>query len=370
MIKICVVTAARSDYSPLKWIMKELVNSKKIQMQLIVTGAHLMEEQGYTADEIVNDGFVIDKEVPYEIDSDDKTKMAKSLGDMAGKLAEAYRELSPQYILVLGDRYELLPICSTAFIMGIPIIHVSGGDVTEGANDNEIRNAVTMLSSIHFPGTVASYRNIVRMTGRADNVYTVGEPGLDCYNMEALIDRKSLSEMLTIDIDKKWVLMTYHAETKETTEYNLNCLSNIIEGVLSQSEYRLIITYGNTDFGGGMLNKKVEEYGEQYKDRIRVVKSLGSKNYLSLMKEVCFIIGNSSSGIIEAPFLNKPVINVGQRQKGRHLCSNVIQCEGSREEIINAIEKSKQLTPGNDLYYYGDGHTAERILKVLETEIV
>ena len=369
MKKICVVTAARSEYGPLKWLIHDIEQCPDFQLQLIATGGHLLAEQGETINQIKEDGFEITYIVDAKLDTSSPARIAESMGRMSEGFAKAFEFLEPDYILVLGDRYELLPICNTAFIMRIPIIHLSGGDVTEGALDDGIRNAVTMLADYHFPGTIDSAKNIIRMRGSDKNVWAVGEPGLDSFCRETLMSREMLAKDLNLDESKKWVLMTFHAETKKSMEYNLQNVSRCINALLKHDECQIVITYANADFGGEQINEYIEKQADKYSNQLRVVPSLGHYRYLSYMKQVMFVIGNSSSGIVEAPFLNVPVINVGDRQKGRYQCMNIRQVDVMKTDIdivINEIINSYDSTISEDLFYWGDGHTSEKIINYLK----
>lgn len=367
MKKICFVTAARSEYGLLKWLMRDVDDSEEFELQLIVTGGHLSYEQGHTIDQIIEDGLDITYTVDVGLDTSSTARIAETMGKMSQGFAKAFEELNPDYLLVLGDRYELLPICNTAFVMRIPIIHLSGGDVTEGAIDDGVRNAVTMLADYHFPGTVDSAKNIIRMRNTEKNVWAVGEPGLDSFFREELLSREAIANNLGLDITKKWGLMTYHAETKESVEYNLNNVELCIEAVCANDDFQTIVTYANADFAGKHINEFVETAAVKHPNKLKVIPSLGHFRYLSLMKQVEFVIGNSSSGIVEAPFLNIPVINIGDRQKGRYQCGNIIQCSANENEIRNALaelENNKNRKP-DDLDYWGDGYTSKRILEIL-----
>ncbi len=369
MKKLCFVTAARSEYGLLKWLMMEVEKTEEFELQIVVTGAHLMEDQGRTIDIIKNDGFIVDETVDVQLDTSSTETIAESMGRMAQMFSHVFAKLSPDYVVVLGDRYELLPIVNTAFVMRIPIIHLSGGDVTEGAIDDGIRNAVTMLSEYHFPGTKDSANNIVRMRGSNKNVWTVGEPGLDSFYREHLMDRAELAENLGLEINKKWILFTYHAETKESLRYNLDVVKSCLSLLQSLSDVQIVATYSNADFGGKFINDYLEKMSEQNSEIIRVVSSLGSRRYLSYMKQVNFVIGNSSSGIVEAPTLGVPVINIGGRQKGRYQCKNIIQCDADIESIKLAIHRVSEIKEDSKDYYWGDGHTAERIIEILKREL-
>jgi UDP-hydrolysing UDP-N-acetyl-D-glucosamine 2-epimerase len=329
MKKICFVTAARSEYGLLKWLMYDVNESSDMQLQLIVTGGHLLAEQGHTIDQIIDDGFIPDAVVDVQLDTATTEGIAASMGRLAEQFAPAFARLQPDYLLVLGDRYELLPICNTAFVMRIPIIHLSGGDVTEGAIDDGVRNAVTMLAEYHFPGTQDSADNIVRMRGSRKNIWVVGEPGLDAFQREKLLDRQALAENLGLDVSRKWVLMTYHAETQASLEYNLATVRNCILALCQLTGYQVVATYANADFGGRQINEYLEQLGREEPEMFRVVPSLGHLRYLSFMKQAGCVIGNSSSGIVEAPSLAVPVVNIG------------------------------------DLDYWGTGHASEQIVKIL-----
>lgn len=363
--KVCIVTASRSEYGLLRWLIDEVKDDSSLQLQLIVTGGHLSAEQGYTYKDIENDGYIIDCKIEMLLSADSQTSIVKSMGLCSISIAEALTNLQPDIIVVLGDRYELLPICNAALVMNIPIAHISGGDVTSGAIDDQIRNAITMMSSIHFPGVEESSKRIMRMVDSPTNVYTVGEPGLDNFNRLKFIDREKLSIDLGIDINKKWILFTYHPETKITVEKNLLCLKNALEDILSLDDIELIATKANADFGGVKVNKLLENYSKKH--LLHLYDSLGQLRYLSIMKESFCIIGNSSSGICEAPFLGKPVINIGNRQNGRYLCENIINVNGEKKSVFNALKmiNSKGGTYKSDTYF-GDGNASYMIKEYLK----
>ena len=369
MKKICFVTATRAEYGLLKWVMKEVEISKKFQLQLVVTGAHLLQEQGHTIDTIISDGFTINEVVDVNLDISSLESIADSMGRMAQMFSHTFSRLSPDYVVVLGDRYELLPIVNSAFVMCIPIIHISGGDVTEGAIDDGIRNAVTMLSDFHFPGTEDSARNIIRMKGSKNKVWIVGEPGLDSFFKESVMNRNELAVYLNLDTDKKWVLFTYHAETKENLDYNLNAVRNTLSLLQDFNDIQIVATYSNADYGGKYINDFLEMTANTNPKQIHVIPSLGNRKYLSLMKQVCFVAGNSSSGIVEAPTLGVPVVNIGNRQKGRYLCSNVIQTSSDKYSLSLAFDKALRAKSFEPDFYWGDGHTAEKIIGILEKEL-
>lgn len=370
MKKICFITSTRAEYGSLKWLMKDVLLSDIFEFQLIVTGAHLMKSQGHTIDEIYKDGIPIHICVDVDIDTASVKAIAMSMGRLATEIAGALSELKPDYVIVLGDRYELLAICSTAFIMRVPIIHIAGGDVTEGAIDDGVRNAVTTLSEYHFPSTKDSLDNIVRIKKSKKNIWAVGALELDALNRETLMTREELAENIGLRCENNWALLTYHAETLMGLDYNLQTVHNILKAVTELKDYQIVATYSNADFGGSHINSILHEMEKQHPNRIKVIPSLGHYRYLSFLKQVKFVIGNSSSGITQTPFLKVSAINIGNRQKGRYQCSNIIQCNGIFQDIQRALrevkEEKKQF---DDMEYWGDGHAAERIMKILQATL-
>lgn len=371
MTKICIVTATRAEYGCLKYLIDKIYKDSFYELQLVVTGAHLIKEQGNTIDVIRQDGYPIAYTVDAGVDNSSEFSIALTMSRYAEGFAEAFKVLSPDIVFVLGDRYELLPICSAAFMMHIPIAHISGGDVTEGALDDGVRNAVTMLAAYHFPGTEDSAKNIERMRGSKENIFTVGEPTLDFYTAEKLLDRSELAQYLNIDVNKKWVLMTYHPETTKSLEYNLVSVKNIIEALKGIDDIQIVITKSNMDYGGKEINEYLTNIAENFHCQFRLFASLGQQRYLSFMKQASLVIGNSSSGIIETPFLSIPTVNVGERQKGRYQCKNIIQTFSYINNIQTAIDVAFRMpkTEYDDKFYWGNGNTSENIYNILTSVI-
>lgn len=360
--KVAVVTASRSEYGLLRWVMDEIKNDQDLDLQVIVTGSHLSPLYGSTYTEIEKDGFVIAAKVDMLLSADSSSATAKSMGLCALGIADALERLKPDLLVVLGDRYELLPICSTALVMRIPIAHISGGDVTEGAIDDEIRNAVTQMSAIHFPGTRQSGDRLVSMGIPADRVFVAGEPGLDNFKRIDLLSRTELAESLGLDSGTKWVLLTYHPETKVSLDVNLSTVKSLVEALLNFSDVQIIATYANADVGGMEINNYLEAVSAERPGKISVVKSLGQRRYLSMVKECVLIAGNSSSGIVEAPFAGVPVLNIGNRQTGRYFCENVFSVASGPESIVDAVTRvlriDRKFAPN---FYYGDGNSSRKI---------
>ncbi len=369
MKKICIVTTARSEYGLLRWVIDEVYKDNSLELQLIVTGSHLSPEQGMTIDAIVKDGYPISKKIEFLMSTASDSGIAKSMGICGLSFADAFAELRPDILVVLGDRYELLPICSTALLMNIPIAHISGGDITEGAIDNQIRNAVTMMSTYHFSGTEESAERIFRMTNSKNNVYITGETNLDNFRKLPKWDRTKLATSLNINKNKKWVLCTYHSETKLTIEENLKRVDNLLSFFEIHQELEIIVTKANSDLGGVEINEKFTRASKELSN-VHLFNSLGQHRYISILSQIKFMIGNSSSGIFETPILRVPVINIGNRQKGRKTPNNIINVDGSLDSISNAfftVESEEYKSSLESIVNpYGDGHASERIVQILK----
>lgn len=374
MKKICIVTAARSEYGLLRWVIDEVYKSKDLKLQLVVTGGHLSAEQGYTYKAIETDGYPIEAKVDINVDSSSQAAVSKVMATCQEKLTDTFNTLKPDVLIVLGDRYELLPICSTALVMNIPIAHIAGGDITEGALDNSIRNAVTMMSTFHFPGTKESGDRVSRMLGTSKNVFVTGETNIDNFIHIPLWNREALAESLNIDPTRKWVICTYHSETVLTLNKNLVRVKNLCT-LFEQdlNDYEIVITKSNADYGGAIINQFFETQGKTHPN-IHLFASLGQVRYISMLYQVDFMIGNSSSGIFESPFVGVPCINLGERQKGRVYSANILTIEGSYSAMQNALkiihsEKFKNGLKDID-NPYGDGHSSERIIDILKEKIL
>jgi UDP-N-acetylglucosamine 2-epimerase (non-hydrolysing) len=368
MKKICVVTSARSEYGLLRWLMEEIKNDPFLKLQLVVAGSHLSSEFGYTYREIEKDGFVIDEKIEFLISSNTKKSLAKSMGVCGISIADAFEKLKPDIIVVLGDRYELLPICSTALVMNIPIAHISGGDITKGAIDDQVRNAITQLATLHFPGTKESANRIIKMGIDPKKVFAVGEPGLDNFLRLPKLKKEEIAERLGLDDKLKWIILTYHPETKISLKKNMEIIKNIIKVLSNLKNVQIVMTKANADFGGLQINEYLTEVSQK-QNNFMLFDNLGQENYINILRYAWFMIGNSSSGIVESPIIKLPVINIGQRQKGRFFCKNVINSNGSvnsLKKMITILTSSKFSALLKNLQTpYGKGKTAMKIKDVL-----
>ena len=367
MKKICIVTATRAEYGYLKWLMKDILADSELELQVIATGTHLDKTQGYTVDQIIIDGVPVTAEVDVHLDNSSPKAICETMSRYGNGFAETLSRLQPDVMVVLGDRYELLPICSTAFMMQIPIAHLSGGDVTEGALDDGVRNAVTMLATYHFPITEDCAKNIRRMRGENKNIFVTGSTSLDFFNRTELMTREELAENLGLDINKKWALCTLHSETKQDISYNVRMADNLISAMKeSLSDFQIVITNANADLGGQEINKLMMKVADESQNQFVVVPSLGQKRYLSYMKQVELVLGNSSSGILESPYLGVPTVNIGERQKGRYRCENIIQSGIEKNEIEQSIKEAMSGKYSIPSTYWGDGNASGKIVRVLK----
>lgn len=368
MRKILVVTGTRAEYGLLYWTMKEIQNDKDLELLLIVTGSHLSKEYGYTKEQIEKDGFKIDEEIDILIDSDKKSALLKSMGLEMIQMAQSFDRLKPDMLLILGDRYETFVAATCAMMMNIPILHMNGGESTEGAVDEQIRHAITKMSHIHFPGAEYYKERIIKMGEEPWRVYNVGQSGLENIRRLKLFTKEKLEEELGIKFNKKIFLITYHPVTLniENIEEQIN---NLLEAI-SEFDAKFIFTYPNADYGNKIIIKKIEEYVRS-NDNAYVFDNLGQLRYLSLLKYADVMVGNSSSGIIETPYFKLPVVNIGDRQKGRLRNKNIIDVNYDSKSIKKGIQKAlydnlykEEISHMENLF--GDGTTSYKILDVIK----
>ena len=362
MKKVCVITTTRAEYGLLRWTIEELLNDKDIQTQVIASGTHLSEQFGLTVRQIEDDGIPISRKIDYITDDRTPLGIVAESADFCRQVAEALSELRPDLILILGDRYELLPICTAALILCIPIAHIAGGEVTEGAIDDQVRNAVTMMSSLHFPNSEEAASNISRMRATSRNVFNVGEPGLESYDRLNLRSKEELADIYGLDARMNWILVTLHPETRLSMSDNLQMASNMMEAILAVEDAEIIISESNADFGGSQMNAYYRSLAAEH-GNVHVFHSLGQVNYLSVLKSAWCVVGNSSSGLIETPYLGVPTLNIGDRQKGRRLAGNVRQAAMEKESISKELEILLANAPYTPDYTFGDGKCSLHIVK-------
>ena len=338
ILKICVVTGGRADYGLLYCLMKEIALDPELTLQVVVTGMHLSPEFGNTYEDIIKDGFTIDEKVEMLLSSDTTVGIAKSVGLGVIGFADTYKRLSPDIVVILGDRFEMLAATQAAFLSLIPVAHISGGEITEGVIDDSIRHSITKFSSLHFTATDVYRQRVIQLGEQPETVYNVGEIGLDNMKRLTLLSRSELKENLDVKLRKRVFLVTYHPETLNVKNVRKNCKC-LLSALDHLEDATLIFTKTNADMSGRIINQMISDYTSANPETTLFYDSLGSLRYFSALKTADAVIGNSSSGIVEAPSLGTPTINIGIRQKGRLMADSILSVGYDKQKIIEAIDK-------------------------------
>lgn len=369
MRKIGVITGSRAEYGLLSGLMQAIEKEDDLQVQIIVTNMHLSTEFGLTYKEIEKEGFHIDKKVEMLLSSDTSNATTKSVGLAMIGFADAYEDLQPDLIIVLGDRYEILAAVSAALFYRIPVAHIQGGEITEGAYDDSIRHAITKMSHLHFTATEEYRKRVIQLGEQPDRVFNVGALGVENIKNVRLWSRAELEQSIQFVLGDKSLLVTYHPVTLENSTAAEQC-TNLLEVLELYSDYRIIFTLPNSDTDGRIIMDLIHRFAEKHPDRCIAFTSLGKVRYLSALQYVSAVVGNSSSGIIEVPSFGIPTLNIGDRQKGRIAAESVIQCGTSKEEIAKGLEtilsetvKEKARKQTNP---YEKKDTSKAILRVLK----
>lgn len=366
--KICVVTGTRAEYGLICRLMKEIKNDSDLDLQIIVTGAHLSPEFGLTYREIERDGFKIDEKIEMLLSSDTPVGITKSMGIELISFADALERLKPDIMVLLGDRYEILIASVAALTENIPVAHIAGGDVTEGAIDDSIRHCITKLSHIHFAARYEHVQRIKQLGENPEHIYEIGALGLDNIVRMNFLSLKELEKSIDFVLGEKFFLVTYHPVTVK--EYAVsNALQNLFDALDNFPDYKILFTKSNSDAGGMSINKQIDDYATKNSKRVFACSSLGQLRYLSAMKHCSVVVGNSSSGIWEAPALKVPTVNIGARQQGRHREISIIDCAEESSSIVDAIRKATSPRFRNSIQNmrikHMDGNIAARIKNIL-----
>ncbi len=357
---ICIVTGGRAEYGLLYWLMKEIQTDPDSQLQIIAPGMHLSPEFGLTYKVIEADGFTIDAKVEMLLSSDTPVGIAKSMGLGMIGFADALNRLRPDMLVLLGDRYEILAAAQAAMVARIPIAHIAGGDVTEGAFDEAIRHSITKMSHLHFVTNEAAARRVRQLGENPEHIFNVGSPGLDYIKRMKLLNRSELEEALDFKFMEKNLLVTFHPATLETqpaeTQFQelLTALDSLGKNI------GIIFTKPNADTGGRAIIRLMDSYASTHPNA-KAYASLGQARYLSTMSQIDVVVGNSSSGLYEAPSFGKPTVNIVDRQKGRLQASSVINCRQETSAIAKAILQALTLDCSGAVNPYGDGNSSARI---------
>jgi GDP/UDP-N,N'-diacetylbacillosamine 2-epimerase (hydrolysing) len=364
---ISILTATRAEYGLLKSIIEKLNRDEDFVVRIAVTGMHLSPEYGLTYKEIEQDGFSIDYKLEILSDSDTPAAIAKSMGLALSGFGEYFEEHRPDMLLVLGDRYETLAVCCAAMSARIPITHLYGGEITEGAIDESIRHSITKMSYLHFTSTQEYRKRVIQLGETPDRVYAVGAIGIENIRNTVLLSVGELEQSIDFKLDKPYAMVTFHPVTLENNVKEQ--FTALLEACDQHPELNYIFTKANSDAHGRIINQMIDQYAEEHHNVVAFA-SLGMLRYLSALKYCKLVIGNSSSGLLEAPSFGVPTVNIGDRQKGRLQSSSVIQCSADTENInkaiARAISEDFQEIAKKTLNPYGDGNTSDKIIKLLK----
>ncbi|KQL36750.1 UDP-N-acetylglucosamine 2-epimerase [Psychrobacillus sp. FJAT-21963] len=357
--KICIVTGTRAEYGLLSNLMKAIKESKDFELQLVVTGMHLSPEFGLTYKEIEEDGFLINDKVEMLMSSDTSIGISKAIGLGIIGFTDVFQRLQPDLLILLGDRFEMLSAAQTALVMQIPIAHIHGGECTFGAYDDAIRHAITKMSTWHFTSTESHRRRVIQLGESPDRVWNVGAMGIENILKLKLLSREDLFLNLGIHPGKSMFLITYHPETNN----NSSGIHALLDALRNYSNVNLVFTKANADNGGRYINETLEEFVSKNSNAY-LFDSLGYLRYLSAVKHADVVIGNSSSGLIEVPYLHTPTVNCGERQAGRERPTSVFDTELSENSIVNSITEALAFNNHYE-YIFGNGQVTEKILEQL-----
>ena len=368
--RICVVTGSRAEYGILQGLIKEIQESQVLELQLVVAGMHLSPEFGLTYREIEQDGFRISRTVDMQLTSDTSVGIARSLGLGTIGFGEAFHALKPDLLVLLGDRFELLAAASAALVALIPIAHIHGGELTEGAYDDAIRHSITKMAHLHFTASEVYSSRVIQLGEQPTKVFCVGALGVDNIVRLPLLRKDEVEKYIGLSLKGKSLLVTWHPETLRP-ERTCEDFQNLLDVLRKYESINIIFTKSNADNEGRRINQMIDEFVSLFPDNVVAYTSLGQLRYLSTLKYVTGVVGNSSSGIIEAPSLQKGTVNIGNRQLGRLRAKSVIDSQPDVTSIQNAIERlfsrefqSALPTVSNP---YGEGDVASKIVSVLET---
>lgn len=348
MKKVCVVTGTRAEYGLLKPLIEKIDHDGKLELQLVVTGMHLSPEFGLTYKEIEQDGFHITEQNEMLLSSDTPAGISKSIGLGIIGFADIFARMESDLVVILGDRYETLAVAIAAMIHRIPIAHIHGGELTLGAVDDAIRHSITKMSTLHFASTEEYRKRVIQLGESPERVFSVGALGVENVKRQQLLSKDELAESIGFSLSQPYCMVTFHPVTLENSTAEKQ-FENLLTALNRFKEYRVIFTKANADTDGRIINQRIDEYVSQNEDRTIAVTSLGMVRYLSALKYCEMVIGNSSSGIIEAPSFKVPTVNIGDRQLGRTRAVSVIDCGNSTEDIVAAMYKAKDLKEENRL---------------------
>ena len=366
--KICVVTGTRAEYGLLYWLMKGIDVDPELELQIIATGMHLSPEFGNTYRQIEKDGFVITRKVDMLLSSDSEVGISKSMGLGMIGFADAFSDLQPDLVVVLGDRFEIFSAVSAAMIAKKPVAHIHGGEATEGLIDEPIRHSITKMSHLHFVAAKEYKNRVIQLGEQPDSVFNVGGLGIDNINKLKLLSRESFEQAINFSLSEKNILVTFHPVTLEspTAEIQFKELLGALDDLQDTS---IIFTKANSDTDGRIINSMIDDYVTNHDNTISFI-SMGQLNYLSALQFVDAVVGNSSSGLLEAPSFKIGTIDIGDRQKGRIKADSVINCSPEKEDISKSLDilhsKDFQNIVKNTKNPYGSGGASKKVISTIK----
>lgn len=368
MLKIAVITGTRADYGLFYWLLNDLKDHTKFKLNVIATGSHLSKIYGNTYKEIEKDGFVIKEKIKILSSDDDSLDIALSTSNAIKGFAQYFNKNKTDLVIILGDRYEALAACISAMFFDIPTMHIHGGEISSGAYDDSIRHAITKMSHYHCTTTKEHMKRVIQLGENPDRVKNFGAPGLEYLKRSNLLSKKELSRELGFDLNN-FFLFTYHPETLSDITISKQ-IEQVLKALDNFKDHKILFTYPNADKGGKKIIKSINAYAKRNPKRCLAVPSLGQIKYLSALSVCDLVIGNSSSGLIEAPSAKVPTINIGKRQENRTSAKSVLNVENDTNKIIKSISKglSNNFRSNKQIYNnpYGEGKTSKRIIKWIE----
>ena len=365
MRKIAVFTGTRAEYGLLYWIIKGLHLEKNVDLQLYVGGMHLSREFGFTVEKIEADGFDITARLDFLLSSDSSEAIAKSMALALVSASEAFNRHSPDLLVLLGDRFEAMAVAQAAMILRVPIAHIHGGEATEGLVDEAVRHSISKMAQLHFTATESYRKRVIQLGEHPSRVFNFGAPGIDSIQRLKLLSRKGLSAFLSFELNKPYFVLTFHPVTLMKGG-DSSALVNLISALNDYQDYKILASYPNADADNGEIISILHDFYQTNKDRVLLFRSLGQLGYLSALKHCDAVLGNSSSGLIEAPSFGIPTLNIGDRQKGRLAGPSVVNCGSTETSIKEGLRKtlSSEFTVhcARQKNPYGTGNASEKIV--------
>lgn len=369
MKKVCVITSTRAEYGLLKPLLAQIAQEESLELQIVATGAHLSPEFGLTYKQIEEDGFDIAEKIEILLSSDTAIGVSKTMALALSGLAECFARLRPDILVVLGDRYEIFAAVAAAAVANVPVAHISGGETTQGAFDEAFRHSITKMSYLHFTSTEEYRRRVIQLGEQPDRVFCVGALGVENIKKMPLLSKEELEREIGFSLKERYALVTFHPVTLEK-QTAAGQFENLLWALDQMKDLKVIFTKANADTDGRVINAMIDAYAKKNKDRVAAYTSLGQLKYLSAMKYADVVVGNSSSGIVEAPAMGVPTLNIGDRQKGRIMGESIVSCPPEAQAILDALKaclapefkgKTRQLPNP-----YGNGDTSRQITEIIK----